>query len=161
MKSLIILGSTGSIGTQCLSIVALHRDRFSVSCLCCGKRIGLLREQIEAFSPKTVVVADEKDAEDLRREYPALTVLCGDEGLCEAARGEGDLVVNALVGIRGLAPTLAAIEAGKDIALANKETLVTGGAKTFFTVKRNVIVSKIIKRNRINSVFFVPCRQII
>ncbi len=127
MKSLIILGSTGSIGSQCLDIIRLHRDRFTVSCLCCGSRVGLLREQIEEFAPHTVVVADAHDAEDLRRDYPALTVLCGDEGLSEAAAGEGDLVLNALVGIRGLAPTLAAIEAGKDIALANKETLVTGG----------------------------------
>ena len=127
MKSLIILGSTGSIGTQCLDIVRIHRDRFTVSCLCCGKRIGLLREQIEEFAPRMAVVAEEKDAEDLRRDYPDLVVLSGDEGLREAAAGEGDLVVNALVGIRGLAPTLAAIEAGKDIALANKETLVTGG----------------------------------
>ena len=127
MKSLIILGSTGSIGTQCLDIVRIHRDRFTVSCLCCGKRVGLLREQIEEFAPRMAVVAEEKDAEDLRRDYPDLTVLSGDEGLREAAAGEGDLVVNALVGIRGLAPTLAAIEAGKDIALANKETLVTGG----------------------------------
>ena len=119
MKSLIILGSTGSIGTQCLDIVRIHRDRFTVSCLCCGKRIGLLREQIEEFAPRMAVVAEEKDAEDLRRDYPDLVVLSGDEGLREAAAGEGD--------IRGLAPTLAAIEAGKDIALANKETLVTGG----------------------------------
>ena len=81
MKSLIILGSTGSIGTQCLDIVRIHRDRFTVSCLCCGKRIGLLREQIEEFAPRMVVVAEEKDAEDLRRDYPDLFVLSGDEGL--------------------------------------------------------------------------------
>lgn len=127
MKSLIILGSTGSIGTQALDIVRRRRDSFTVSALCCGKRVGLLREQIEEFAPRTVVVAEEKDAEDLRRDYPALCVLSGDEGIAEAAAGEGDLVLNALVGIRGLAPTLAAIEAGHEIALANKETLVTGG----------------------------------
>ena len=127
MKQIILLGSTGSIGTQTLDIVAAHPERFSVSVLCCGKKVDLLREQIRAFSPKAVCVAEEGDAKSLREEFPGLTVLSGDGGLAEAAAMEGDLVVNALVGIRGLLPTLAAVSAGKDIALANKETLVTGG----------------------------------
>ena len=128
MKDIILLGSTGSIGTQTLEIIADLPERFGVSVLACGSNIPLLRQQIEAFSPRTVVVADPEDAARLRAEYPSLEVLVGDAGLAEAAAGEGDLVVNALVGIRGLIPTMAALEAGKDIALANKETLVTGGS---------------------------------
>lgn len=127
MKNIILLGSTGSIGTQTLDILRREKDDFTVSVLACGRRIDVLRQQIAEFSPKTVVVAEEEDARTLRTEYPSLTVLHGDDGLEEAASGEGDMVVNALVGIRGLRPTMAAIEAEKDIALANKETLVAGG----------------------------------
>ena len=127
MKELIILGSTGSIGTQALEVA--RRDGYKVNALAAGSNIKLLEEQAREFKPSLVAVFDENAARELANNLKDtdIKVLSGVEGVCEAATVKGDIVLNAIVGIAGLKPTLAAIEAGKDIALANKETLVTGG----------------------------------
>lgn len=127
MKSLIILGSTGSIGTQALEVC--RRDGYKVTALAAGSNIELLEKQAREFKVKAVAVFSEEKAKDLKIKLSDtdIKVLSGVEGVCEIAEGEGDIVLNSIVGIAGLRPTLAAIESGKTIALANKETLVTGG----------------------------------
>jgi len=130
MKKLGILGSTGSIGVSTLEIVAAHRDRFEVVALTAGSNLELLQRQIEEFTPRLVAVATEELARELASMLPAKgpEILCGVEGLIAAATAaEIDMVVAAIVGAAGLIPTAAAIKAGKDVALANKETLVTAG----------------------------------
>lgn len=137
MKRISILGSTGSIGTQCLDVISGNRDRFSVEALSCSKSIELLCRQIEEFSPAVVCVAEEADAAELSKKYSGIEFFHGDEGLrAIAAMEDCDMVVNSLMGMRGLEPTMAAIEAGKDIAFANKETLVVGGQLVMDAVKR-------------------------
>lgn len=127
MKSLIILGSTGSIGTQALEVC--ERQGYKVNALAAGGNIQLLETQARKFGVKQVAVFDKSKAEDLKIKLKDtdIKVLSGADGVCEVAKSQGDIVLNAIVGIAGLRPTLAAIESGKDIALANKETLVTGG----------------------------------
>ena len=127
MKTIAILGSTGSIGTQALDLVRRNPEKFSVTVLSCGRRIERLKEQIEEFHPRMVVVQREEDAATLAVEYPKLQVEYGDKGLIAAAESSCDLVLNSLVGIRGMIPTYYALRAGNDIAFANKETLVAGG----------------------------------
>ncbi|MGI6392792.1 MAG: 1-deoxy-D-xylulose-5-phosphate reductoisomerase [Candidatus Izemoplasmatales bacterium] len=132
MKNLFVLGSTGSIGRQTLEIVKLNPEKFAVVSLACGRNIDLLIEQIEYFKPKVVAVDSEKDAERVQGLFPDLIVGHGNQGLVRAATYGPNvpepLVVNALVGILGLIPTIRAIEAGRNVALANKESLVVGGA---------------------------------
>ena len=127
MKELVILGSTGSIGTQSLEVA--RRQGYSVSGLVAGSNTDLLESQAREWKPKTVAVFNKEKAKDLKIKLADtdIKVLSGDEGVCEVAGGKGDTVINAIVGIAGLKPTLSAIESGKTIALANKETLVTGG----------------------------------
>ncbi len=127
MKSLIILGSTGSIGTQALEVAL--RDGYKVTALAAGSNIELLEKQAREFSPLSVAVFDENKAKELKIKLADtdIKVLSGINGVCEIAQSEGDIVLNSIVGIAGLRPTLSAIEVGKTIALANKETLVTGG----------------------------------
>jgi len=127
MKSLIILGSTGSIGTQALEVC--ERQGYRVNGLAAGGNIELLEAQARKFGVRAVAVFDENKAKDLeiKLKDTDIKVLSGANGVCELAQMEGDIVLNAIVGIAGLRPTLSAIESGKDIALANKETLVTGG----------------------------------
>ncbi len=127
MKSLIILGSTGSIGTQALDVC--RRDGYKVTALAAGSNIKLLEEQAREFKPSLVAVFNEEKAKELKIKLADtdIKVLCGVDGVCEAAQFDGDIVLNSIVGIAGLRPTLKAIEAKKTIALANKETLVTGG----------------------------------
>lgn len=127
MKKITVLGSTGSIGTQSLEVIKAHPGRFRVEALTCGKNKKKLEEQIEKFRPAFAVTEREEDAHDLMRKFPRTEFSWGEKGLIEAAEGGCDMVLNALMGMRGLAPTYAAIQAGKDIALANKETLVAGG----------------------------------
>lgn len=126
-KRLSILGSTGSIGTQALDVA--EKLNFPITALAAYSNIKLLEEQIRKFRPSLAAVYDEKAAADLRTRVGDLPVrvLSGMEGLCEAARADTDIVLNSVVGIVGLLPTMAAIEAGRDVALANKETLVAGG----------------------------------
>lgn len=127
MKKIAILGSTGSIGTQALDVIRQNRERFSASVLSCSRRIDRLREQIEEFHPQMVVVERESDARLLAGEYPQLQVELGEQGLIRAASQKWDVLLNSLMGIRGLLPTYYGLKAGNDIAFANKETLVAGG----------------------------------
>jgi 1-deoxy-D-xylulose-5-phosphate reductoisomerase len=130
MKNITILGSTGSIGVSTLEIVATHPDRFRVIALTAGKNLELFVRQIRQFSPRIAVVASHDDVPHLKEMCSGLdvTVLGGVEGLIAAATAdETEMVVAAIVGAAGLVPTAAAIRARKDIALANKETLVTAG----------------------------------
>lgn len=129
MKTIAILGSTGSIGTQTLEVVRANGD-ICVAALSAGKNTALLEQQIREFRPRIAAIDSEEDAKALRmalRDIP-VTILSGEEGreavaVCE----EAEILVTAIVGMIGILPTIRAIEAGKDIALANKETLVTAG----------------------------------
>lgn len=127
MKRLIILGSTGSIGVQALEVA--ERNGYKVTALAAGKNTELLEKQARKFKPDIVAVSEKRAANDLkiRLADTDVKVLSGEDGVCAAAQYEGDIVLNAIVGIAGLKPTLAAIDAQKTIALANKETLVAGG----------------------------------
>ena len=131
MKNLSILGSTGSIGCNALKIVEMFPQRFCVKALAAKTNTDLLAKQIEQFAPELAVVYDADNALQLKQKLATGTkveILCGDEGYRAAASDGGvDIVLTAVVGAAGLVPTLAAIEAGKTIALANKETLVMAG----------------------------------
>ncbi len=129
MKNIAVLGSTGSIGTQTLEIVREQGD-ITVSALAAGSNIALLERQIREFSPKLACVFDEEKAKELRVKAAdtATKIVSGMEGLIEVATiPESEIIVTAIVGMLGIRPTVAAIRAGKAIALANKETLVTAG----------------------------------
>jgi 1-deoxy-D-xylulose-5-phosphate reductoisomerase len=140
MKRLAVLGSTGSIGESVLSVVEDYRDHFEIVALAAGRNIDSLRKQIVQHRPTVVAVAREEDARSLREDFADLRVVSGDSGLTEVACCEqAELVVSALVGAVGLAPTTAAIRAGKDIALANKETLVMAGGLVMAEVERAAI----------------------
>ncbi|NBH99383.1 1-deoxy-D-xylulose-5-phosphate reductoisomerase [Hominisplanchenecus murintestinalis] len=129
MKTIAILGSTGSIGTQTLEVAEANGD-LRVAALAAGSNVELLERQIRKFHPKLAALASEEAAKDLRVRVRDLDVriVSGMEGLIEVSvMPETDILVTAIVGMIGIRPTIAAIEAGKDIALANKETLVTAG----------------------------------
>lgn len=131
-KPITILGSTGSIGTQTLDIVTHNPDKFRVVGLAAGRNITLLAEQIRKFQPEIVAISHEDRLTELQEAIADLTnppqILVGASGVAEVARyGDAETVVTGIVGCAGLLPTIAAIEAGKDIALANKETLIAGG----------------------------------
>lgn len=137
MRSLVILGSTGSIGTQALEVA--QQAGYRVVGLAAARNITLLEEQIREFTPSIVAVYDEEAAETLREKISdlSISVLSEMDGLCKlAALPEADMVLNSVVGMVGLRPTLAAVEAGKDVALANKETLVAGGAFVMDAVRK-------------------------
>ncbi len=124
-KPLAILGSTGSIGTQTMDIIRKFPEHFKIVALSCNSNIGLLKKQIEEFKPKIVAVYDEEKADELKVDIP---VYKGMDGLLKVASfGETHTVVNSLVGSIGVLPTIKAIENLKNVALANKETLVTAG----------------------------------
>ena len=127
IKSLAVLGSTGSIGVQALDVARLHN--LKIEALTAGSRVDIIENQIREFSPAVAALADEKAAADLKVRVAdtATKVLSGAKGVKECAACGAESVLNSIVGIAGLAPTVAAIEAGSDIALANKETLVAGG----------------------------------
>ncbi|MCK5349337.1 MAG: 1-deoxy-D-xylulose-5-phosphate reductoisomerase, partial [Desulfobacula sp.] len=131
MKRLSILGSTGSIGTSALNIVRMHPDRFQVKALTAANNIDFFSKQIDEFKPELVAVFDEKKALELSRALKGSNrpeILFGETGFNEAASyGDCDMVLLAMVGAAGLKPALCAIEAKKQIALANKETLVMAG----------------------------------
>ncbi len=137
MRKVSILGSTGSIGTQALDVVRANRENFEVTALACGRNLELLSEQIEEFHPRIAVIEKAEDAKILAERHSGVEVFCGEEGLVTAATADCDMVLNSLMGMRGLVPTYAAIKAGKDIALANKETLVAGGEVVMDAVKAN------------------------
>jgi 1-deoxy-D-xylulose-5-phosphate reductoisomerase len=124
-----ILGSTGTIGTNALRIVDQFPSQFEVIALTAGKNGDLIREQIRKYWPKFVSVQEEDLAESLLKEFPGIEVASGDTGLSLAAsHDEAQVVVMGIVGFAALAPTISAIRAGKDIALANKESLVVAGS---------------------------------
>ena len=130
-KAIAILGSTGSIGTQTLDIVTHHPDKFRVVGLAAGKNIELLAQQIRQFKPEVVATSYPEKIAELKNAIADIAnppeILAGASGVAEVARyGDAESVVTGIVGCAGLLPTIAAIEAGKDIALANKETLIAG-----------------------------------
>ena len=131
MKQLSILGSTGSIGCKALAIIEMFPEQFGVKALAAGTNIEVLADQIKRFSPELAVVVDESRALELKRILPSKTgveIMYGEDGYRAAAtHGSVDMIVSAIVGAAGLMPTLSAIEAGKDIALANKESIVMAG----------------------------------
>ena len=131
MKRLVILGSTGSVGVNTLDVVARFPERFRVVALAAGSDVARMERQARRFHPKVVALADEKAAVNLSRKLSPLgiEVLAGAQGIIDVARQVvADMLVSAIVGGAGLAPTWAAIQSGKSIALANKETLVMAGA---------------------------------
>ncbi len=130
-QQICILGSTGSIGTQALEVIEEHSDRFEAYCLTANNRIELLAEQARKFKPACVVVANEDKYEDLKAllaDCPDINVYAGAQALCDVAAAQPvNMVLTAMVGFAGLAPTISAIKARKKICLANKETLVVAG----------------------------------
>ena len=136
-KRLSLLGSTGSIAEQTLAVASAAPARFEVVALGAGRKIEKLADQVRRFRPGLVSVADEAGAAELRERLGSLQVevLVGKEGLKAVAEYPADLVVSALVGAVGLAPTLAAIRVGRDVALANKEVMVMAGALVLREVK--------------------------
>lgn len=132
MKAITLLGSTGSIGTQTLDIVAQYPDQFRIVGLAAGRNVTLLAKQIRQFRPEIVAICDVDKLPELKEAIadlePQPILLAGETGIVEVAKyGDAQAVVTGIVGCAGLLPTIAAIEAGKDIALANKETLIAGG----------------------------------
>ena len=140
MRSLTILGSTGSIGLSTLDVVRQHPEKFSISCLAAGQDVTVLAEQIKEFMPDAVSVKDAESAkklEALLEDYKP-EIFYGVEGASTIASADGsDMVVSAIVGAAGLVPTVNAIKAGKHIALANKETLVVAGQLVSDLVKKH------------------------
>ena len=132
VKAITLLGSTGSIGTQTLDILEHHPDKFRLVGIAAGSNATLLAEQVMQFKPEIVAIRDESKLDELKSAITSLDpqpkILAGEAGIVEVARyGDAEAVVTGIVGCAGLLPTIAAIEAGKDIALANKETLIAGG----------------------------------
>jgi 1-deoxy-D-xylulose-5-phosphate reductoisomerase len=132
VKAITLLGSTGSIGTQTLDIVAQYPEQFRIVGLTAGRNVTLFAQQIRQFRPEIVAICDEDKLQELQEAIadldPQPILLAGEAGVVEVAKyGEAKAVVTGIVGCAGLLPTIAAIEAGKDIALANKETLIAGG----------------------------------
>ena len=132
MKAITLLGSTGSIGTQTLDIVAQYPDKFRLVGIAAGSNVTLLAQQVLQFKPEIVAICDESKLAELRAAIADLSpqpiIVAGEAGVVEVASyGDAEAVVTGIVGCAGLLPTIAAIKAGKDIALANKETLIAGG----------------------------------
>ncbi|HMA86917.1 MAG TPA: 1-deoxy-D-xylulose-5-phosphate reductoisomerase, partial [Desulfosalsimonadaceae bacterium] len=143
MKNISILGATGSIGRNTLAVAAMFPDRFTIKALTAKNNIELLADQIAQFKPELAAVYDESGARKLKELMPdgvSTEIMTGAEGYEAAATFAGvDVVVSAMVGGAGLLPTLAAIGAGKDIALANKETLVMAGDLVSRAAVRNQV----------------------
>jgi 1-deoxy-D-xylulose-5-phosphate reductoisomerase len=141
VKRLVVLGSTGSIGEQTLAVAERFPERFEVAALAAGRNAARLAEQVRRFRPKLVSVADEEVARELEARVGAglPEVLVGEAGLEAVATHPADLVMAALVGAVGLRPTLAAIRAGRDVALANKEVMVMAGALVLREVRRHEV----------------------
>lgn len=138
-KNISILGSTGSIGTQTLDVIRLHSDKFCVSALTAYGNTELLEQQTREFKPNIICICDTDKFSELKLRVADLPVkvVCGFDGLCECAtETQADTVLTSVVGMIGLIPTLKAIEAGKNIALANKETLVAGGELVMRAAKK-------------------------
>lgn len=140
MKQIILLGASGSIGEQTLDVIKAHPEEFELVAFSVGKRIEKVHEILKEFPVHYICVQDLIEAEKLKQQYPNITVFAEDEGLKQlVSLPIGDIVLNALVGFVGLLPTLCAIEHKKDIALANKETLVVGGKFIQEALQRNQV----------------------
>ena len=140
MKKIALLGSTGSIGTQSLEVVRNHPEEFTVSAMTCGRNISLFRDQLREFRPEMAAVSQETDCRMLSAEFPSIAFYYGVDGISVcAAESSADIVINALSGMMGIRPTYDAICAGKNIAFANKETLVAGGSLIMDAVRRHQI----------------------
>lgn len=140
-KKIALLGATGSIGLQSVDVIRAHPDLFECTALSVGHQINKLKEILKVMPCKNVCVMEEKDAKMLAKLYPEIHFYYGDDGLMQIATlAEVDVVLNGISGFAGLKPTVAAIKAKKDIALANKETLVVAGA----------IVTKLVKENGVS-----------
>lgn len=127
-RKIILLGATGSVGTQALDVIAAHSDLFELVGFAFGHNMAKAREIIQEFSPKIVVSADESSQSELSAAFPTIDFYAGEEGLITLAQSEDyDILLNAIVGSIGLKSTIEAVRLGRDIALANKETLVVGG----------------------------------
>ena len=139
MKSVSILGSTGSIGTQALEVIGSFQERLSVSAIAAGSNVSLVLEQAKQFRPRLVSVASRDDAVRLQEALgdPEIRVVSGPEGLIEVASEPSDLVIGALVGRLGLEPIIAALQSGAQVALANKEVLVTAGELVLEEARRS------------------------
>lgn len=134
------MGATGSIGTQTLAIIREHPEEFKLAAFSAGKNIDIARKIIVEFQPELVSVQNKEDCNTLKAEFPHIKFTYGDAGLIEiAVFQKADLLVNAVLGSVGLDPTLQAIESGKTIALANKETLVTAGHLVMEAARRNQV----------------------
>lgn len=127
MKKILLLGATGSIGTQSVDVILHHPEAFKLVGISCGKNIAVLEEILSKVSVSHVCVQQEKDCQSLQCKYPHITFTYGEEGILSLLDLEADIVINALVGFVGLKPSLKAIETNKILALANKESLVVGG----------------------------------
>lgn len=140
MQSVTVLGSTGSIGKSTLDVLARHPQRYQVLALTANSQVALLLQQVIQFQPRFAVMRDADAAEQLaialRQEGVETEVLCGEEGLCRVA-AEADITMAAIVGAAGLLPTLAAVEAGRKVLLANKEALVMAGGLFMQAVARS------------------------
>ncbi|NER29837.1 MAG: 1-deoxy-D-xylulose-5-phosphate reductoisomerase [Symploca sp. SIO1C4] len=144
MKAITLLGSTGSIGTQTLDIVTQYPEQFRLVGLAAGRNVEMLAAQIREFRPEIAAIRDERKLPELKEAVANLDyqpiLLAGEAGVVEVARyGDAEAVVTGIVGCAGLLPTIAAIEAGKDIALANKETMIAGGPVVLPLVKKHGI----------------------
>lgn len=140
MKKISLLGSTGSIGTQTLDVIRLNKEKFSVEAMACGNNIELFSKQIEEFNPKLVAISSEEGAKELSRRFPNIHVAYGQDGLIEVATfDESNLLVNSVMGMKGMIPTYEAIRAGKEVALANKETLVAAGEIIMAEARNNQV----------------------
>ncbi|MBR3675151.1 MAG: 1-deoxy-D-xylulose-5-phosphate reductoisomerase [Bacilli bacterium] len=130
MKKVLLLGASGSIGTQSLDIIEAHPDRFTLTGFSLGKRVGMIPDFLKRFpSVQYLCVSNAIDAENLRKTYPNLKVFHGDEGLVSIIKEcPSDMVINALVGFAGLVPSVTSLEENKILCLANKESLVVGGS---------------------------------
>ncbi|MFN6181743.1 MAG: 1-deoxy-D-xylulose-5-phosphate reductoisomerase, partial [Dolichospermum sp.] len=144
MKAITLLGSTGSIGTQTLDIVCEHPDKFRIVGLAAGRNVELFAAQIRQFRPEIAAISAADKLPELKAAIkdlnPQPILLAGEQGVIEVARyGDSQTVVTGIVGCAGLLPTIAAIEAGKDIALANKETLIAGAPVVLPLVEKHQV----------------------
>ena len=141
MKNIGILGSTGSIGKQTLDVILNHQDKFNVKFLAANSNAEILVGQCEKFNPDYICIYDESKYDFLKKNTDVKNILCGHKGLIDLCELSGlDIVLNAIVGYKGLEPTIKIIESGTDIALSNKESIVQAGH----------IVMELAKSNNVN-----------
>ena len=136
MKKIAIWGSTGSIGTQAVDVIRKNPDKYCLVAVSCANNIQKLEEQIKEFAPQLAIVQKREDASYLKSKYPKLDVECGDKALLQALDTDADIFLNSLVGISGLEVSYSAVSRGKTLALANKESLVTGGELIYRSLEK-------------------------